>query len=104
VSAPILDEPFEWRAGIQLAVVVTGPTSRVIVTVLKYTDADTEWFVGAVESPLGADILEDHAHKIVGKYKSLTEALAAGESFGRAWLKGFKATKMDACACEEIEP
>jgi hypothetical protein len=58
--------------------------------------------VAAVETPKLSDVLDDHAHKIVGTYGTEERAIAAAEGFARSWLAGHKATAMPGCECEEI--
>lgn len=65
-----------------------------------------EWGVLAVEIATDAvtpnAILDNHAHKEVGHYDSVKEAMFAAESFAQSWYKGHKAAQMSECGCEEI--
>lgn len=66
---------------------------------------DVAWAVLALETKLPMDdeaILDDHAHKIVGTYPTPGAAFEAAESFARAWLKDFKATRSKQCECAEL--
>lgn len=48
-------------------------------------------------------MLDNHGHKAIGSYPSKREALRSANSFGRAWLRDFKATRVATCACDELE-
>lgn len=72
-----------------------------------------EWIATAIEIPptplegemvaLVQDALDDHAHKVIGRYGHLSDAITASESFAVCWLKEHKSTRAAACACSEIE-
>ena len=54
------------------------------------------------ESTRGEAVLDDHAHKRIGKYPTPQEAFAAAQSFADAWVKGHESTRAEECDCDEI--
>lgn len=77
------------------------------------TQNETGYGVAAVSSPIGraviakstsmqvaAKVYDDHAHEIVGVYKSLRRALKAADGFALEWLK--RGPRADKCACGPI--
>ena len=82
------------KDGKRLALVVVGPVGEWSVGALE-VDAETQTIQG---------ILDTHAHKFLGNYKSASEAFTAAESFAALWLRGpNKTTQAKVCGCEEIE-
>lgn len=49
------------------------------------------------------DVFDAHAHKLVGTYETLSKAMMAADSFGEAWVKSYKSTRIEQCDCELIE-
>ncbi|SRR5260221_494969 len=47
-------------------------------------------------------ILDQHAHKLIGRYDSVARAVERAESFARSWLAGAKSAQHPACDCDEI--
>ena len=43
---------------------------------------------------------DDHAHDVVGTFARMSEAIAAGDAYARAWRKG--GMEKARCACEKI--
>jgi hypothetical protein len=41
-------------------------------------------------------VFDDHAHDVVGTFGVMSEAVAAGDAYARAWLKKAR------CACKKI--
>lgn len=64
-----------------------------------------KWFVFALTTPKKTldDALKDHAHKVIGDYKTLREAMLAAESWAAHWLKGHKVTNAKKCLCQEMK-
>jgi hypothetical protein len=64
------------------------------------------WGAMALSRPLDAtseqDVLDAHAHQMIGSYASAVEALRATESFAAAWLKDHRATRSARCPCPPI--
>jgi hypothetical protein len=64
-------------------------------------DGDS-WFAIGVEVPRASnalEVLDDHAHRLVGEFANPKAAQRAAETFTRRWLRG---TKIDACGCKRI--
>ncbi len=96
--------PGEWFTVVQKMLTVVGPRGRRLTCVAS-TGGGPRWLVMAVESTASMapdDILDDHSHKSVGSYEDEGTAIRAAESFQRAWLKGFRATKAKPCQCKEM--
>jgi hypothetical protein len=64
-------------------------------------DLDGKWLTVAIEGPGTATgmqgVLDNHAHKYLGKF-SLQEGIAAAEKYAREWQPG----KASSCECDEI--
>jgi hypothetical protein len=77
-------------------------------TLLLFCNDADGWMVGAIETSTSATegdsagVLDDHNHKVVGRYETIREALDAADSFAEAWLKNWKATRSNKCDCGEI--
>jgi hypothetical protein len=99
-------EGLSWRSALQMLAIVEGQGKRLALNIHHLGDGDDGWKVSAFELPGGeidlSNPFPEHAHKYVGSYDHPTKAVAAAESFSAAWLKGFKATKMTDCGCDEI--
>lgn len=93
----------DWRVEAQFIKSWVVGARRLGVAVAHLYDA---WAVMAFETASETaaieTLLDDHAHKVVGRYEGPTEAFAAAESFGAAWVKKFKATAMPPRGCDEI--
>ena len=67
-------------------------------------DDDGEYGVLALEAATGADpqaILNNHGHKILGKFATETAAKRVGEAFGRRWMRS--GLSVEACGCDDIQ-
>jgi hypothetical protein len=60
-------------------------------------DGDGEWIAIALEHPVDKDVLEQHAHKSLGKFQGMMEAIAAAEAYAASW-----SPTVEACPCDEI--
>ena len=101
--------PVGWFRIEQLMLTVVGPRGRRLTVVASAggpgVNGGGKWMVMAVESTASmapTDILDDHSHKTVGIYEDQETAKRAAESFQKAWLRGFRATKAKKCACKEM--
>ncbi len=92
----------KWESQAAFSARVVRGDRQLIVFVKPHPD-DAKWFVISIEASNDEAALENHAHKVIGNYPSIVKAFEAAESFARAWVKKFKATKHEACECEEIE-
>jgi len=98
-------DPISWTTTAQFScLVVRNDGNRLTLAMSAIGD---RWHVVALETPVETrtlkDLFDSHAHKEVGTYGSPTEAIAAAESFAGAWLRDFKSTRTEQCACEEME-
>jgi len=95
----------EWVVSVTLGRTFTRDDGRSLMIAIQ---AEGERFgVLALEGPgtmRGPEVLDDHAHKIVGLYPSIVAALAAAQSFAESWSRDRKASRFEACNCDEITP
>jgi hypothetical protein len=96
-----LEEP-RWMIQSQFLIVTARDDGMKLAVGVGETP-DRAWAVTAIETPSGSleGIFEHHGHKILGEY-SFNEAITAAESYAKAWLKGHKVAKIEACECDEI--
>lgn len=93
-----------WSTQAGFVYTVSAPLTRLLCFVALQPQG--QWQVLALETPGDATteekVLESHAHKIIGSYPHVSEALAAAESFAHHWLKLAKSTQFANCDCPEI--
>jgi len=79
-----------------------------LLLLLVINEAPVGYAVVALEIPKEAangsveDVFDVHAHKFVGNYETLGNAMKAADSFGEAWVKSYKSTRSEQCDCEAI--
>jgi len=91
-----------WTTTTQFVCTLARGDERIAVAVQPHLD---KWQALALVTRDGAgveEVLDNHAHKVIGLYDSPASALAAAEGFAIAWFKKFKATNAKACACAEL--
>jgi hypothetical protein len=104
-----------WITGAIFAATIRGPvrpsgrrsepaTLGVLVQTALGGDA---WDVVALEARRSGSlqaVLDNHAHKVVGQYESVAEAILSAGSYAKAWFKGHKVAQLEtACECTEME-
>jgi hypothetical protein len=114
-STKVQEPEIRWIAGAIFAATVRGPvqpgerkadtpTLGVVVQTALGGDA---WDVVALEARKHGNpqaVLDNHAHKVVGQYESVTEAILSAESYAKAWFKGHKVAQLEtSCECTEME-
>lgn len=99
VSFPILPE-WGTAAMLTLAVASADKTLAVMVSPDKH-----KWRAMALETGHfdTEQVLDDHAHKILGLFDKAGEAIEAAEKYATEWLKG-RIVPEPKCGCEEIPP
>lgn len=76
------------------------------VAMMPDNESGDRFVLLAVETDAGnnkiAQVLDSHAHKLIGEDLTFDEARKQGEEFGRAWRK--QPGTGELCPCDEIEP
>jgi len=100
---PPLPSGLVWNvSAVHLGVEVRADGVRLSVTI-AWELFDQEYVVLAIESADGASddaVLAEHAHQLLGRFKTEAEAKEAGERFATKWREGADAA---ACDCGPIE-
>ncbi len=98
-----------WRSAALFAGVTRSRDGKrvLLITVAPEMGENNFWRAVAIETSHGdgslaaADqALADHAHHVLGDYIDFPSALAASESYARAWFEG--TLNAPACECGEI--
>jgi len=71
---------------------------RLAVTVMQR--AGSAWELVAAELRDLQNPLDDHSHKVLGRFEELPVAIAAAEDYEESWAEGLLTLKP--CDCEEI--
>lgn len=98
----------DWAVSAQWLAKVGERDGRTLaVGVATLAGKKSGWAVFGLDTPADAgstaDVLDDHAHKMIGEYATPGEAFGAAESFARAWLRGFRSCKIERCDCVELD-
>lgn len=92
-----------WESQAAFASSVTKENRKLLVFVQP---SPRGWAALSLEIPDGdvddENVLDNHAHKMIGRYPTAAHAFEAAESFAAAWLKGWKAAEHKNCECGEI--
>ncbi len=109
-AKPLAAKPeMVWTSNAMFQLTASREDARLacVVQPMAASDGSTVWQVIALQTPTGAQSLEQvfdaHSHKIVGAYETIPAAFEAAESFAKAWVKEFKSASFKTeCACNEI--
>jgi len=89
-----------WVTTTQIATSIHAGKHQLALSVSQYPTADT-WTVVALETDKDAAgleaVLASHAHKIIGVYDNLFEAMFAAKTFAENWIP-----TRDLCDCKEM--
>jgi hypothetical protein len=115
-STKVEEPKIMWITGAIFAATIRGPahpgrrkseTPTLGVVVQTTALGGDAWDVVAFEARAHGSlqaVLDNHAHKVVGQYESVTEAILSAESYAKAWFKGHKAAQLETtCECTEME-
>jgi hypothetical protein len=70
--------------------------------VLSVGQDDRGWFAIAIEGSLDRDLIGDHAHHLVGRFRNASHARREGDKYARRWLAS-EVLAPASCACPDIE-
>ncbi len=93
-----------WSYQVQETLSVKRDDREMIIAVQRGRDRKTNKMVImalAVEGPpnAGIDVLDDHAHKLIGSFKTIEAAKRASERYALKWIEA--GTSVEKCPCKE---